>query len=187
MEIATSTDQWWWSLVHTSSDADRRPADRRRATAGRSQSTPAQNRRRYASRGIRSRRPKSSARLCRGIPCDTACFVEHAGMTLCRAGFRDRSVARRPSPVTGPNRKIPEVRVAMVAGNTLLKFFFRQMLDQLREHGAARVHSALFHPARQPEKVDFGHFQLKSFSLRPCVIMLIFNGLGWPTEILAGQ
>src|SRR5664280_3398376 len=75
MEIATSTDQWWWSLVHTSSDADRRPADRRRARAGRSQSTPAQNRRRYASRGIRSRRPKSSARLCRGIPCDTACFV----------------------------------------------------------------------------------------------------------------
>jgi hypothetical protein len=75
----------------------------------------------------------------------------------------------------------------MVAGHTLLKFFFRQMLDQLREHGAARVHSALFHPARQPEKVDFGHFQLKSFSLRPCVIMLIFNGLGWPSEILAGQ
>src|SRR5664279_4210683 len=57
----------------------------------------------------------------------------------------------------------------MVAGHTLLKFFFRQMLDQLREHGAARVHSALFHPARQPGKVDFGHFQLKSFSLRPCV------------------
>jgi hypothetical protein len=32
------------------------------------------------------------------------------------------------------------------------------MLDQLREHGAARVHSALFFPARQHEKVDFGHF-----------------------------
>src|SRR5664280_2825005 len=60
-----------------------------------------------------------------------------------------------------PTGKSPEVRVAMVAGNTLLKFFFRQMLDQLREHGAARVHSALFHPARQPEKVDFLPFSIE--------------------------
>jgi hypothetical protein len=43
----------------------------------------------------------------------------------------------------------------MVAGHTLLKFFFGQMLDQLREHGAARVHSSLFHPARPPEKSRF--------------------------------
>src|SRR5664280_2572182 len=49
----------------------------------------------------------------------------------------------------------------MVAGNTLLKFFFRQMLDQLREHGAARVHSALFHPARQPEKSRFWPFSIE--------------------------
>ena len=37
------------------------------------------------------------------------------------------------------------------------------------------------------EKVEFDHFQFKSFSLRPWVIMLIFNGLGWPSQILAGQ
>src|ERR1017187_1722041 len=49
----------------------------------------------------------------------------------------------------------------MVAGHTLLKFFFRQMLDQLREHGAARVHSALFHPARQPEKSRFWPFLIE--------------------------
>src|ERR1035438_9904503 len=75
----------------------------------------------------------------------------------------------------------------MVAGNTLLKFFFGQMLDQLREDGAARVHPSLFHPEDRQKEVNPALFQFKSFLLRPCVIMLIFNGLEWPPEILAGQ
>ena len=75
----------------------------------------------------------------------------------------------------------------MVAGNTLLKFFFGQMLDQLREDGAARVHPSLFHPEDRQKEVNPALFQFKSFLLRPCVTMLIFNGLEWPPEILAGQ
>ena len=75
----------------------------------------------------------------------------------------------------------------MVAGNTLLKFFLGQMLDQLREDGAARVHPSLFHPQDRRKEVNPALFQFKSFLLRPCVIMLIFNGLEWPPEILAGQ
>src|SRR5271157_3745066 len=75
----------------------------------------------------------------------------------------------------------------MVAGNTLLKFFFGQMLDQLREDGAARVHPSLFHSEDRRKEVNPALFQFKSFLLRPCVIMLIFNGLEWPPEILAGQ
>src|ERR1035437_7750845 len=42
----------------------------------------------------------------------------------------------------------------MVAGNTLLKFFFGQMLDQLREDGAARVHPSLFHPEDRRKEVN---------------------------------
>jgi len=49
----------------------------------------------------------------------------------------------------------------MVAGHTLLKFFFGQMLNQLREHGAARVHSSLFHPAGQPETSRFWPFSIQ--------------------------
>jgi hypothetical protein len=75
----------------------------------------------------------------------------------------------------------------MVAGNTFLKFFFGQMLDQLREDGAARVHPSLFHPGRRQKEVDPAPFQFKSFLLRPCIIMLSFNGLGCHPEILAGQ
>jgi hypothetical protein len=75
----------------------------------------------------------------------------------------------------------------MVAGNTLLKFFFGQMLDQLREDGAARVHPSLFHPEDRRKEANPALFQFKSFLLRPCVIMLIFNGLEWPPESLAGQ
>src|ERR1019366_638121 len=70
---------------------------------------------------------------------------------------------------------------------TLLKFFFGQMLDQLREDGAARVHPSLFHPEDRRKEVNPALFQFKSFLRRSCVIMLIFNGLEWPPEILAGQ
>jgi hypothetical protein len=75
----------------------------------------------------------------------------------------------------------------MVASHTLLKFFFGQMLDQLREDGAARVHPSLFHPEERRKEVDPALLQFKSFLLRPCFIMLIVNGLGWPAETLAGQ
>jgi len=75
----------------------------------------------------------------------------------------------------------------MVAGNTLLKFFFGQMLDQLREDSAARVHPSLFHAEDRRKEVNPAFFQFKSFLLRPCVIMLIFNGLEQPPEMLAGQ
>src|ERR1035438_399231 len=75
----------------------------------------------------------------------------------------------------------------MVAGNTLLKFLFGQMLDQLRENGAARVHPSLFHPEDSRKEVNPALFQFKSFLLRPCIIVLIFSGLEWPHEILAGH
>jgi hypothetical protein len=75
----------------------------------------------------------------------------------------------------------------MVAGNTLLKFLFGQMLDQLREDGAARVHPSLFHPEDRRKEVNPALFQFKSFQLRPYVSVLVFNGLGSPLEILAGQ
>jgi hypothetical protein len=75
----------------------------------------------------------------------------------------------------------------MVAGNTLLKFFFGQVLDQLREDGAARVHPLLFHPEDRRKEVNPALFLFKSFLLQPCVIMLIIKGLGTPREILAGQ
>jgi hypothetical protein len=75
----------------------------------------------------------------------------------------------------------------MVTGNTLLKFLFGQMLDQLREDGAAGVHPSLFHPEDRRKEVNPALFQFKSFLLRPCVIALIFKGLGCPPEILAGQ
>ena len=75
----------------------------------------------------------------------------------------------------------------MVAGNTLLKFFFGQMLDQLREDGAARVHPSLFHPEDRQKEVNPALFQFKSFLLRPCVIGLTFNELDQLPENLAGQ
>src|ERR1039457_2701469 len=49
----------------------------------------------------------------------------------------------------------------MVAGNTLLKFFFGQMLDQLREDGAARVHPSLVSPGRQAERSQSGPFSIQ--------------------------
>src|ERR1019366_9564653 len=60
-----------------------------------------------------------------------------------------------------PTGKSPEVRVAMVAGNTLLKFLFGQMLDQLREDGAARVHPSLVSPRRQAEGSQSGPFSIQ--------------------------
>jgi len=74
----------------------------------------------------------------------------------------------------------------MMAGNTLLKFFFGQMLDQLREDSAARVHPSLFQEDQAVIRQS-DLFQFKSFLLRACVIVLIFKGLGCPPEILAGQ
>jgi hypothetical protein len=74
-----------------------------------------------------------------------------------------------------------------VAGNTLLKFFFGEMLDQLREDGASRVHQSLFHPIDRRKEVNPAPFQFKSFLLRPCVIGLIFNELGQLPDNLAGQ
>src|ERR1035437_453791 len=49
----------------------------------------------------------------------------------------------------------------MVAGNTLLKFLFGQMLDQLREDGAARVHPSLVSPRRQAEGSQSGPFSIQ--------------------------
>jgi hypothetical protein len=53
-----------------------------------------------------------------------------------------------------PTRESPEVRVALVTGNTLLKFSIGQMPDQLRKDGAARVHPSLFHPEYRQEAAD---------------------------------
>ena len=74
-----------------------------------------------------------------------------------------------------------------MAGNTLLKFFFGEMLNQLREDGASRVHPSLFHPVDQRKEVNPAPFPFKSFPLRPCVIDLIYNELGRLLENLAGQ
>jgi hypothetical protein len=41
-----------------------------------------------------------------------------------------------------------------VAGDTLLKFFFGEMLDELREDGASRVHPSLFHPVDRRKEVN---------------------------------
>lgn len=79
------------------------------------------------------------------------------------------------------------MRVAVVARNTLLKFFFGEILDQLREDGAPRVHPSFFHPVDRRKEVNPVHFQFKSFLLRLPVISLIFNELGRPPENLAGQ
>jgi hypothetical protein len=75
----------------------------------------------------------------------------------------------------------------MVAGNTLLKFFFGEMLNQLREDGASRVHPSLFHPIDRRKQVKSSLFPCRSFLLRPCVIRLIFNELGRLPENLTGQ
>ena len=74
-----------------------------------------------------------------------------------------------------------------MAGNTLLKFLFGEMLDQLREDGASRVHPSLFHPVDRRKEVNSVPFRFKSFLLRPCVIGLIFNELVRLPENLAGQ
>src|SRR5438094_7132329 len=71
-----------------------------------------------------------------------------------------------------PTGKSPEVRVAVVASDTLLKFFFGEMLDELRENGASRVHPSLFHPVARRKDVNPAPFQFKSFLLRPRVIGL---------------
>jgi len=74
-----------------------------------------------------------------------------------------------------------------MAGNTFLKFFFGEMLDQLREDGASRVHPSLFHPIDRRKEVESSLFPFKSFLLQTCVIELIFNELGQLPENLAGQ
>jgi hypothetical protein len=74
-----------------------------------------------------------------------------------------------------------------MAGNTFVKFFFGEMLDQLREDGASRVHPSLFHPTDRRKEVKSSLFPFKSFLLRVYVIGLIFNELDQLPENLAGQ
>ena len=74
-----------------------------------------------------------------------------------------------------------------MAGNTFLKFFFGEMLNQLREDGASRVHPSLFHPRDRRKEVKSSLFPFKSFLLRVCVIGLILNELDQLPENLAGQ
>jgi len=45
----------------------------------------------------------------------------------------------------------------------------------------------LFHPEDRQKEANPALFQFKSFLLRPSVILLIFNGLEWHPETLAGQ
>jgi len=56
-----------------------------------------------------------------------------------------------------------------VAGNTFFWNSFSGRRDQLREDGAARVHSSLCHPVDRRKEVDPALFQFKSFLLRSCV------------------
>ena len=75
------------------------------------------------------------------------------------------------------------MRVAVVAGDTLLKFFLGEMFDQLREDGASRVHPSLFHPADRRKEANSALFQFKSFLPRPRVICLSFTQLNRLREI----
>ena len=55
-----------------------------------------------------------------------------------------------------PIRETAQVRVTAVSGNAFVKFFVRQVLDQLREDGAACVHAKLFRfPASAENGQDF--------------------------------
>jgi hypothetical protein len=51
-----------------------------------------------------------------------------------------------------PTGKSPEVGVAIVAGNTLLKFFFGEMLNQLREDGCVQSSPVIVSSHRQAER-----------------------------------
>jgi len=45
----------------------------------------------------------------------------------------------------------------------------------------------LFRPEDRQKEANPALFQFKSFLPRPSAILLIFNGLEWPPETLAGQ
>jgi hypothetical protein len=75
------------------------------------------------------------------------------------------------------------VTVAVVAGDTLLKFFFGEMLDQLREDGASRVHPSLFHPADRRKEANPAPFPIQIDPASAMRYLLIFNKLGRPPEI----
>jgi hypothetical protein len=51
-----------------------------------------------------------------------------------------------------PASKTAWVRVATIAGNTLLEFLVGKVLNQLRENGATCVHAPLFRRRREDEK-----------------------------------
>jgi hypothetical protein len=42
-----------------------------------------------------------------------------------------------------PTGETPQGMVAAITSDALLKFFVRQMLNQLREHGLAKIHASL--------------------------------------------
>src|SRR5208283_3349065 len=49
--------------------------------------------------------PAPSAPPCRENPCDRACRPSRGDMLLCRADFPGKSIARKPSPDTDPNKR----------------------------------------------------------------------------------
>ena len=65
-----------------------------------------------------------------------------------------------------------------MAGDTLLKFFFREMLDQLREDGASRIHPSLFHPADRRKEANPSPFPIQIVPASDMRYMLTFNKLG---------
>src|SRR5450755_464678 len=84
----------------------RRRLDRGRRVVVRSQSKPARNPQRYASRGPRSHRPEWYGPLVPEIPCGRVCRLLSASMLRYLAGSRGRSTARSPSPGIGPSKRI---------------------------------------------------------------------------------
>jgi hypothetical protein len=65
-----------------------------------------------------------------------------------------------------PAGEVLGVSVSAIAGDTFVKFLVRQMLDQLRKHGAARVHPAflplpLLPPSSVSKLGDFKSFPPK--------------------------
>jgi hypothetical protein len=81
---------------------------------------------------------------------------------------------------------LPEVRVAVVAGDTLLKFFFGEMLDKLREDGASRVHASLFHPSTGG-KTSIQPFSVQIVPASTTRYRLIFNKFRPTARNFAGQ
>jgi len=99
------------------------------------------SRRRCASRAIRLHRPGRARHRWCGSPCGTACHLRARGRSRSPAGFAIGE-GRRPSPDTGPSRKVLRVAVSAVAGDAFFEILLGEM-SSVAQTGCARVHSRI--------------------------------------------